>query len=128
MTRRFVYLRLLRASLLLGALYDLAFALLMLLAPELPARLFALPLPGEPFYLWLIAVLLTMLAALYLKAAQDPRRYSGVVVVAAGGRCLGAAVFAAAAYGRSDLAGLWPLAGVDLAFGVAHGLLWSRQR
>jgi hypothetical protein len=128
MTRRFVYLRLLRGSLLLGAAYDLAFALLMLLAPELPARLFRLPLPAEPFYLWLIAVLLTMLAALYLKAAQDPRRYSAVVVVAALGRCLGAAVFASAAYGRPELSGLWPLAAADLAFGVTHGVLWSRQR
>lgn len=128
MTRRFVYLRLLRASLLLGAAYDLGFAALMVLAPELPARTFGLPLPGEPFYLWLMAVLLTMLAALYLQAARDPRRYSAVVVVAAAGRCLGALAFAAAAHGRPALAGLWILAGADLAFGVAHGVLWSRQR
>jgi hypothetical protein len=128
MTRRFVYLRLLRASLVVGAVYDLGFALLMLFAPQVPARLFHLPLPGEPFYLWLFAVLLTMLAALYLVAAEDPRRYSAVVVVAAVGRCLGAVVFAAAAWERPDLGGLWPLAAADLAFGFAHGGLWSAQR
>jgi hypothetical protein len=127
-TRRFVYLRLLRGSLLLGATYDLLFAALMVLAPELPARLLRLPLPGEPFYLWVLAVLLVMLAALYVKAAQDPRRYSAVVVVATVGRCAGALAFAAAAFDHPQLAGLWPLAAADLAFGLAHGFLWSRQR
>ncbi len=128
MPRRFLYLRLLRASLVLGALYDLAFAAMMVLAPQLPARLLSLPLPGERFYLWLLAVLLAMLAVLYLVAAEDPRRYSAVVGVAALGRCAGAAVFALAAQGRPELCGLWPLAGVDLAFGVAHGWLWKLQR
>jgi hypothetical protein len=127
-TRRFVYLRLLRASLLLGALYDLVFAALMVLAPGIPARLLDLPLPGERFYLWVLAVLLGMLAALYLKAAQDPRRYSAVVVVGTVGRCAGALALAAAAFGHPELDGLWVLAAADLAFGLAHGIFWSRQR
>src|SRR5436305_5435702 len=46
--RRFRFLTLLRASLIAGALYDLAFALLMVFAPELPARSLALPLPPLP--------------------------------------------------------------------------------
>ena len=128
MKNRFFYLRLLRASLVLGALYDLGFAALMVAAPQVPVKLLALPLPGERFYLSLFAVLLSMLAALYLAAAEDPRRYSAVVVVAALGRCAGAAAFALAAFGRPDLAGLWPLAAADLAFGMAHGLLWKLQR
>jgi hypothetical protein len=126
--RRFAYLRLLRGSLVLGALYDLAFAAVMVLAPQVPARLLHLPQPGEPFYLWILAVLLTMLSALYLKAAQDPRRYSAVVVVAAAGRCLGALAFGAAALGRPELGGLWPLAGADLALGLSHAVLWKGQR
>ena len=125
---RFFYLRLLRGSLVLGAFYDLAFAALMVLAPQVPARVLRLPLPGERFYLWAMAVLLTMLAALYLKAAQDPRRYSAIVVVAAAGRCAGAAAFAAAALDRPELDGLWILAASDLAFGVAHAVLWKGQR
>jgi hypothetical protein len=124
---RFFYLRLLRASLVLGALYDLGFAALMVLAPQVPARLFALPLP-EHFYLWLTAVLLSMLAVLYLVAAEDPRRYSAVVVVASLGRCAGALALGLGAASRPDLAGLWPLAAADLAFGVVHGLLWKAQR
>jgi hypothetical protein len=125
---RFAYLRLLRGSLLLGALYDLAFAAAMVLAPQVPARLLRLPLPDERFYLWVLAVLLAMLAALYLTAAQDPRRYSAVVVVAAVGRCAGAAAFAAAALDRPELDGLWVLAAADLAFGLAHAVLWRGQR
>jgi len=125
---RFFYLRLLRASLVVGALYDLGFAALMVLAPQVPVRLLSLPLPGESFYLWLTAVLLSMLAVLYLAAAADPRRYSAVVVVASLGRCAGAAAFALAALRRPDLAGLWPLAAADLAFGLVHGALWKAQR
>jgi hypothetical protein len=124
---RFFYLRLLRASLVLGALNDLGFAALMVAAPQVAARLFSLPLP-ERFYLWLLAVLLSMLAVLYLVAAEDPRRYSAVVVVASFGRCAGAAALGFAAWSRPELAGLWPLAAADLAFGVVHGLLWKAQR
>lgn len=125
---RFFYLRLLRGSLVLGAVYDLVFAAIMVLAPQLTSRALGLPLPGERFYLWVMAVMLAMLASLYLKAAQDPRRYSAVVVVAAAGRCAGAAALAAAALDRPDLDGLWVLAAADLAFGVAHAVLWKGQR
>src|SRR4051794_38098435 len=70
--RRFRFLELLRGSLALGALYDCAFAVLMVAAPGLPARWLGLPLPPLPrgaFYLWVMAVLLAMLSYLYLLAA-----------------------------------------------------------
>jgi hypothetical protein len=125
--RRFRFLTLLRASLLVGALYDLAFAGLMVAAPGVPARLLHLPLPPLPraaFYLWVMAVLLAMLAALYYLAARDTRRYSGIVVVAICGRLLGGLAMAAAALRGPDLAGLWPLAAADLGFGIAHAVFW----
>jgi hypothetical protein len=121
---RFRFLRLLQLSLVAGALYDAAFAVLMLARPDLPARWLALPLPGESFYLWVLAVVLLMLAALYLQAAQDPRRYSAVIAVAIGGRLAGSAALLLAALPRPDLAGLYPLAVVDGAFGLAHALFW----
>ncbi len=127
-SRRFLWLRLLRASLVLGALYDLGFAASMLFVPELPARWFSLPLPGEPFYLWLIAVLLAMLAGLYVAAARDPRRHSAIIVVAILGRAAGALVFALAARERPDLAGLWPLAAGDAGFALFHALSWLPLR
>lgn len=126
--RRFLFLRLLSASLVIGALYDLGFALLMTLAPAATAQLLALPLPGERFYLWLIAVLLIMLAALYLQAAHDPRRYSAVILTAIVGRLAGALAFTIAAWGRPELGGLYPLAAADLLFALAHAALWIPTR
>jgi hypothetical protein len=125
--RRFRLLALLQGSLVAGALYDLAFAVLMATAPQVPARMLSLPLPPLPegrFYLWIIAVFLAMLATLYLAAARDPRRYSAVIAVAIGGRVLGAAVFAAAALAGSGLGGLLPLAAADFAFGAVHAASW----
>lgn len=128
--RRFRLLGLLRGSLVAGALYDLAFAVLMAAAPQVPARILNLPLPPLPegrFYLWIMATLLLMLAALYLAAARDPRRYSAIIAVAIGGRVLGAALFALAAMtaGRGHgLGGLVPLAIGDFAFGAVHALAW----
>jgi hypothetical protein len=123
---RFRLLALLRGSLVLGAVYDLAFALLMVAAPGVPARLLDLPLPPLPegaFYLWVLAVVLAMLAAFYLLAARDTRRYSGNVAVAIGGRLLGGLALGIAAW-RLGLDGLWPLAAADAAFGLAHAVFW----
>jgi hypothetical protein len=116
------FLTLLRASLLLGALYDTVFAALMVLRPDALATSFALPLPPA-FYLHLTAVLLLMLAAAYVLAARDPRRYSGVVAVAAGGRLLGAVALGLAAL-RPEWSGLALPAAADAAFGIAHAAFW----
>jgi hypothetical protein len=125
--RRFRLLTLLRASLIAGAVYDLGFAVLMVAAPGVPARIFNLPLPPLPqgaFYLWILATLLAMLSALYLAAAGDPRRYSAIIAVAIGGRTLGAAVLVAAFLRGPDLGGLLPLAAADFAFGAVHAASW----
>ncbi len=125
-TRRFRFLAWLRGSLVAGAVYDLIFALLMVAAPGVPARLLDLPLPPPEtmFYLWVMAVLLIMLAALYLLAARDTRRYSGIVAVAIAGRLLGALVLAFAAWRGPGLEGLYLLAAADAAFGLAHAAFW----
>ncbi|HSG40201.1 MAG TPA: hypothetical protein VLE27_11230 [Thermoanaerobaculia bacterium] len=125
--RRFHLLTLLRASLAAGALYDFGFAVLMVAAPQVPARMLDLPLPPLPegrFYLWIMATFLTMLAALYLAAARDPRRYSAIIGIAIGGRALGALVFALAALTGDGLGGLIPLAVADLTFSVVHAGAW----
>lgn len=119
-------LRALRATLVAGALYDFAFAALMLLAPRVLASVFALPLPGEPFYLRLIAVLLSILGATYLYTARDPAAVPGLVGLAVAGRLAGFAVLAASAAGRPELSGLWGAALGDLAFAVAHAVTGRR--
>jgi hypothetical protein len=124
--RRFRLLTLLRVSLVLGALWDAAFALLLSAFPGASARAFDLPLPppAGAFYLWVLAVLLLMLAALYVITARDPRRYSGVLAVAIGGRILGGLVLLAAALLPPGLPGLYPMAAADLGFGIAHAAFW----
>lgn len=125
--RRFHLLTLLRASLAAGAVYDFVFAVLMVAAPQVPARMLGLPLPPLPegrFYLWILATLLTMLAGLYLAAARDPRRYSAIIGTAIGGRVLGALAFALAALTGDGLGGLIPLAVADLTFGAVHAGAW----
>lgn len=125
--RRFRFLALLRGSLVLGALWDAVFAVLLAFAPEASARAFDLPLPPLPegaFYLWIFAVVLLMLAALYVLAARDTRRYSGIVAVAIGGRLLGGLVLLFAALRPAGVPGLLPMAAADLGFGIAHAAFW----
>lgn len=125
--RRFHLLTLLRASLAAGAVYDFFFAVLMVAAPQVPARMLDLPLPPLPegrFYLWILATLLTMLAGLYLAAARDPRRYSAIIGIAIGGRALGALAFTLAAVTGNGLGGLIPLAVADLTFSAVHAGAW----
>jgi uncharacterized membrane protein YvlD (DUF360 family) len=120
----------LRVSLWLGAAYDAVFAVLMVAAPRPTARLLRLPLPPLPegaFYLWIMAVLLLMLASLYVIAARDLGRHGAIVAVAASGRILGGLALLAAAAGQPGLAGLYPLAAADLAFGLAHAAFWGTR-
>jgi hypothetical protein len=111
--------RALAATLRLGAFYDLLFAVLMVAAPAALQRAFDLPLPGEPFYLRLIAVLLVMLAATYWLAAADPELYRPLVWLAIVGRLAGFGALGGSALGRSELGGLWGPALADLAFAGA---------
>ena len=125
--RRGLLLRLLRLSLVGGALYDVALAALLVLAPESTERLLRVPPPGEDFYLWLFAVLLAMLAAFYLMAAADPISYRGNVDVAIAGRTAAGLVLVFAAR-RTGLAGLYALAAGDLLFAAVQGLFWLPVR
>lgn len=118
--------RALAAALRLGALYDLVFAVLMVAAPAVLQRTFELPLPGEPFYLRLVAIFLLLLAVVYWITASDPERFRPFVWLAVGGRAAGAAAMAASALGRPELAGLWAVAAGDLAFAV--GTLLAGRR
>ena len=123
-SRASICLSVLRISLRLGALCDLVLAALLVSAPDLPARLLAVPRPSEEVYLWLLAVMLAALAAVYLLAAYDPMAYAGNVLVAIGGRGAAAAALAAAALTGTGLEGLYLLAAVDLSFAVVHGICW----
>lgn len=107
-------------SLRAGAAYDAVFAFLFVAFPAQLGATFRLPLPGERFYLWLIAVFLVSLAGFYALTARDPVRHREFVRLAIAIRFLGASVIAVAALGRPDLAGLYAVAAGDLAFGLLH--------
>ena len=113
-----------KLSLIAGAVYDLLFALAMLAFPAFAAGLLGLRLPGDPYYLWLIAVFLMMLAGFYLLAAYDPRAYSGNIVVGIVGRALGFIAIITAAITDPTLPGLYLLAFADLSFAVLHLVFW----
>ncbi len=107
-------------SLRAGAAYDALFALLLAAFPRQIAAVFRLPLPGERFYLWLIAVFLLSLGVFYILVARKPAERRDFLRLAIATRLVGAAVIGAAAVGRPDLGGLWAIAGGDLLFGAAH--------
>lgn len=107
-------------SLRAGAAYDALFAFLLVVFPEQIAGAFRLPLPGERFYLWLIAVFLLSLGAFYILVARNPAGRRDFLRLAIAIRLVGAAVIAAATLGRPDLGGLWGIAAGDLLFGSAH--------
>lgn len=112
-------------SLRAGAVYDALFALLLVVFPAQVAGAFRLPLPGERFYLWLIAVFLLSLGAFYILVARNPAGRRDFLRLAIAIRLAGAVVIAAASWGRPDLRGLWAIAAGDLLFGAAH---WALSR
>ena len=122
------FLKIQRVSLVVGAFYDGILVAVLLLVPELMPRWFGLPLPNEEFYLWILAVLLAMVTALYLLAAYDPMAYAGNVLVAIAGRGAAGAALALAAASGEDLAGLYALSAVDLLFAAVHAVCWRATR
>lgn len=104
-----------------GAAYDLAFATAILGFPDAAASWMHLELPDDRVYFGLVGVLLILLAGLYGLAARQPRRYAGVIGVAAAGRLLGAAYLTAAGVAGSGSVFLALGAG-DAAFAVWHAL------
>jgi hypothetical protein len=111
----------------LGAVYDLAFGIVILFFPASGADWLGLELPADPVYLRLNGIFLLMLAAVYLLPALDPRRYAGVVVVAVAGRFLGS-LYLAGAWSAGRPAAFLALALGDLFFCLLHGLLLGLAR
>lgn len=112
-------------SMAAGAVYDLAFAGAILFATEPAAAILGLEVPEDPVYLRLNGVFLVLLAGLYLLPALDPRRYRGVVLVAACGRTLGF-LYLASVWWHGRPPAFLLLALFDLAFAAAHALLLLR--
>ena len=92
--RRFLALKLLRGTLLAGALYDAALAALFLWRPEAATRQLGLAASESPPLAALVALWLAMLAGLGAAAARDIRRYSAIVAALLCGRAAAAVILA----------------------------------
>ncbi|MFQ5525617.1 MAG: hypothetical protein ACE5GX_05090 [Thermoanaerobaculia bacterium] len=122
--RRFRLRRILEGSLALGGTFNLALGVLLGLAPDRALGLLQLPRPTEGFYLQLLATLAALLGCYYILASSDVRRYSGVIALAIGGRFIVGLAMALVAARHPELRGFGVLAGVELAFGMAHAASW----
>ena len=119
----------LKISLWAGAAYDVIFAATMVLIPELAAELMGIRLPGEPFYLWLIAVFLLMLAGFYGLAAYDPVAYRGNILICIAGRGLGFGAMVLGAWtAEPPMPVLYLMAGGDLFFALWTLSMWLPMR
>ena len=95
--RRFLALKLLRGTLVAGALYDAGLAALLLWRPGSAAALLGLSSAESPPVAALAALWLAMLAALGVAAARDIRRYSAIVAALICGRAAAAVILTTSA-------------------------------
>lgn len=112
-------------ALAFGAAFDAVFAVAILAFTRPAAALLGLVVPDDPVYLYLVAVLLSILAAVYAAAARDPERYAAVAPVSAAGRMCGFVLFAWAWSGGRPVAFL-ALGAADLLIGAVTFGLWRR--
>ncbi len=108
-----------------GAVYDLGFAVAILIFTAPAAGFIGLAVPADAVYLKLNGIFLLLLAGLYSLPAAAPRRYAGVVAVAAAGRTLGF-LFFAGIWAAGAAPAFLVLGVVDLIFGAAHAVLLRR--
>lgn len=126
--RRFRSLRVLRASLAVGGLFNLILGALLGLMPAWATALLNIPRPVPGFYLQVLALLVALLGCYYLLAASNLRRYSGNVAIAIMGRLTAGLVLLLAAASDPSLASLKLLAAVDIGFGTVHAISWWSAR
>jgi hypothetical protein len=110
-----------------GAIFDFAFAAAILVVPHASSTLLGIPLPDDPFYLRLVAVLLVILGAVYLLPARAPERFHAIAPISASGRVLGFVLFALAwSHGRPPA--FLALGLTDLALALVTLAAWARAR
>jgi len=114
-------------SMLLASVYDFAFALAILFFTAPAAGLLKLELPDDLVYLRFNGVFLLMLGGMYLLPAFQPRRYRGVVTIAAIGRFAGF-VYLGWVWAAGGAPTFAALALADLFFSVLHAVLLVRAR
>lgn len=124
--RRFLALKVLRGTLVAGALYDVGLALLLLWRPAVVAPLSGAGAGPSPSQAQMAALALALFAALAVAAARDVRRYSAVIAALFFNRAVTAIILAfGAATMRS--AALW-MAGWSALLAVTLIVAWRPLR
>lgn len=116
----------LRASILVGAIYDWVLAVLILWSPPALLAFFGLPAPADPFHFGFAAIPLVALPFFYLLAWRDADRHAGVVGAMVVARLAGFAYLTVYGAARGEPAGFSLFGAGDLAFAVVHALLARR--
>ncbi len=124
LARRSTLWRWLRASLVLGALYDLVLSAALIVAPGQVCAWLAVPPPTETFYLALLGVFLATFAAFSLLAASDMRRYFDLVAIFVAGRVAASAAFSWFAWREARLSDLFLLAAGEALLAILHAGPW----
>jgi len=125
--RRFLLIKLLRSSLIAGALIDLAVATTLAFSADHLLQILSVSPPEPAFYRWIAAVLLLTFAGFSMLAAYDVRRYSGVLLLVILGRLAIAVTLIAMSRSHPGLS-LASLAIPDLTLGALHTLFWLPVR
>jgi len=116
------FLKLVRYAMLAGALYDLAFAFPILLAPGWLAGILGLAMPQQEIYLRFTSVFLFSVPVFYLMPFLHPGRYFGNVVAAAVLRSAGGIFMVAAVVLYGQPRPFLLLGAADLGFAALHYL------
>ena len=125
--RRFRLLRLLRVVLgMAGALW-VAAAVTAIAAPGALEQSLGTPFGAEPLFAWLFAACVAPLGGSYFLAARDPRRYSGVIILAVAGQAFAAVALGAGAL-RNGGGELWLPAAASFALALAIAAAWLPLR
>jgi O-antigen/teichoic acid export membrane protein len=119
--------RILRVTMLAGAIYDFIFGVPILVFPAVLAPIINIEMPKEEIYLRLCGVFLIMVAFFYYLAFRDLERYLGNVAVAIIGRGIGACFFFTFYFFLNYPRTFFLLGLGDLTFAVIHFLFLREE-
>lgn len=116
-------LKLFRATLVLGFVVNMIFAVPALFTPRLIESMFDVGTTNAPWWLQNVGLLLVIISSMYIPAAIDPFRYIFIAFLAIAGRFSAGLLFLLGVLGMNFPPGFDTLAGTDLILSSVQALL-----
>lgn len=116
-------LKLFRATLVLGFVVNMIFAVPALFTPRLIESMFEVGTTNAPWWLQNVGLLLVIISSMYIPAAIDPFRYIFIAFLAIAGRFSAGLLFLLGVLGMNFPPGFETLAGTDLILSSVQALL-----